>query len=363
MTPFAQLGNARPMTKSAMPLLRAVKSLATKGLWSRAAEATGKRMAAHANAGTAAGRGLRAADWVSRQMSGGLGSAAGYYGMAGMVSPMVGGPELPGSNLALNIGMPGLAALYGGAGAITAVRTASKKNQEKMLQDGLEGAREAGSHLISGINADPSMAYGPGRYLKFLEDNGIDTSGARGYMSGNYRPLSWWERAGALFDNPQALIDDQIDKRIHGFFAGGGMSKRAGIPRLVWDGAKKLLPWLWPTMAVGSVAHAALRDKPYDVSAVQQKGYSAATAALQQRLNGMGWMERMALRMDPTLAVRSLEQHLPGSIAAWERGTGSRYNPGFLSNMADTWQNGSKPRYFSYDAAGNRNYIPDTTDN
>jgi hypothetical protein len=100
-----------------------------------------------------------------------------------------------------------------------------------------------------------------------------------------------------------------------------------------------------------------MSDKPYDTQAARERGYAGAQAAISQRLGNLSWMERLGLRLDPTLAVGKLEENLPGTIGAWENNTGNQFRPGWLSSTINTWKKGGNPKYYTYDAAGQRHYI------
>jgi hypothetical protein len=109
-------------------------------------------------------------------------------------------------------------------------------------------------------------------------------------------------------------------------------------------------------------------DKPYDEQAVMQEGYDGAQAGIRKGLAGMTAFERSMARMDPSLAVSRMEGKLPGSIANWERQNGQAYQPGFMGSLSQigqaiggsvggAWNNRGTPGFYSYDSAGNTNYL------
>ena len=100
--------------------------------------------------------------WREGKMTG-LSKGLFGYGAAGMVAPYTPIiPELPGSQLAFNVTMPGLATLYHSPGPISALRMRSQKNKDKLQEDLSVGARQAGGDLMSLTRADPRFAYTPG---------------------------------------------------------------------------------------------------------------------------------------------------------------------------------------------------------
>ena len=327
----------------------ALKGLLRSGVWKTVGNATAGKLANKGLSGVAA-RGLNN---TSKFMGGRGGNALQAYGMAGLVSPLA-GVELPGSSLALGLSTPGWGAAMSAAPLITSARLNSAEMQRKIEDDAQQGARNAASDFISAAAHDPRSAHDAARYRGLLEQNGVNFAGADEYEKGTrVRPMSAWSTLGGVFENPDKLIANKVQQRVQGF-----IDKEANILSSTMRTAGKVLPWVFGASTLAGAGHAMLADKPYDADAVQQEGYSGAQVAIQRKLKGMNSLERMAVKLDPTLAIRGLEQKLPGSVKNWEAKTGQAYRPGLLSSVADYWNSGGgEQKFYQYDASGNRHYL------
>ena len=322
------------MEKSARGFWGGLNKLVTKGSWSFLDDA--------AKASTGRLSKIRP---VTQVMSGKPMRYAGYYGLAGMLSPFA-GINLPGSHLAMGLSMPGFEAIRMGGNAIRTARMGSAKNQQALRADVERGAQQAGQDFISALQQDPSVAYQSGRFRSFLEQQGRHPAMLDYYRNNTYKPMSTWGKIKAGLNNPQNLVSNQTDKRIW-----EQMGKSAS-----WGGTVfgKVLPWTFGILGTGAAAHAAFSN-PYDRDQAQQRGYSAAQIKMQDRLNGLSKWERFGLQLDPTMAVDKLESVMPGTISGWENSTGQQFQRGWLSNL----RNG-KPedqKFYTWDAYGNRKYI------
>jgi hypothetical protein len=364
MTPFAQLDAGLEKTAFWGGLGRGISRLARGGVWKNIKGRTRLGMRNRNLAGEVVPLWMKGLHGTSKVMTSTPGRMAGYYGLAGMASPLLGGPELPGSSLLMNASMPGIGAMFAAPNLITAARMKSQGNQDKLKADLQQGAQAAAGDLMTSIDMDPQVAWRPGYYQQFMNQNGANVGAAQDYLSGKHKPMGAWHSAGALFENPQELINNKIDLTIQDMLRRGTLGKSAsmqksamGLVRGAFKGIKAVAPYAFPTMGAGMIGHSILRDKPYEVEAVQQRGYAGAQAAIQKRLSNLSGIERFALRLDPTLAARQMNEQFPGAIAAWEKNTGSKYQPGWISKTMDAWKTGGTPSYYTYDAAGERHYI------
>jgi len=364
MSPFAQLGE---LEKSAF--LKGFGKLVRKGVWGSAKDKTGRALANYQQTGKAAPAWLRGLHGTSKFMKGKPGKGLALYGLAGIGGDVTGAYNLPGSQLAFNTTMPGLGTLFSMPGLITAARMSSLENQNRLREDVYSGTRAAAGDLMSLANADHRFVTQPGLYQRYMQSQGTApgmTDHAAYYSTGKYKPLSGWDSAASLFTDSRDLINDRIDRQIFQSLAGppvpNWLQKSGGLQKQAWlgtafRGAKKVFPWVFPALGVGAVGHAALRDKPYDEMDAMSRGYAAGQVKLNDRLNNLTGMERLALRLDPTLVAGRLEKHLPGTIGQWEQQNGRKWQPGWLSNMMDRNRKGNPSKFYEYDATGRRHYI------
>lgn len=326
-----------------------LKNLVRNGVWKTVGNLAA-RGAASKGLGGAAARGLGS---TAKFMGGGGGTALGAYGLAGFMEPLT-GINLPGSSLAFNLATPGWGAAFTAAPAISSMRLNSEEQKKKIEADARQGAQNAAADFISTAAYDPRAAADASYYRKLLEQNGIDFKAADQYRNRTrVKDMSSWQRLGSVFENPDNLVLDKVRRNVQGY-----LDKEASVLKSVGKAVNKALPWLMGTAAAGSIGNALLSDKPYDSDAVKQEGYAGAQEAIQKKLQGMNAIERLAVKFDPTLAVRGLEQKLPGTIKAWENRSGMQYRPGILSSIADYWESGGgEPSYYQVDASGNRHYL------
>jgi hypothetical protein len=347
MHPFAELEHLTKQAVNGRALWEGVKRVASNGVWKSVGNAADKRIAA--TGGGLLSKGLSS---TSRFMNGTPGKVLSGYGLLGLAEPLL--PfELPGSQLAMNVAMPGWGALFTAPSAITSARMAGKGNRERLKGDVMEGGRRATDDFLSAINANPGVLQQPGSYRKFMSDY-VDMSGADPYIRNDYAApkLNKWRQLQSVFSDPQMLIDDITRTEAQKAMNSSALRKKADI---VGTGMKAL-GWLSGIAGVGATGHALLKDKPYDAEKAQAEGYNAAQAAIQKKLNGLNGLERFALRMDPTFAAYKLDQIVPGTIKRWEQQTGTKFSPGWLSRTNEAWRSGGKPSYYQYDADGNRHY-------
>lgn len=380
---------ANPLTKEAMPLVRAAgRSLMSKGLWRTAArggEKLAERGGALGHAGSAISTGANALHKASPYLAG--------YGLAGMVaSPF--GYDLPGSSLAFNVGAPGWGALTVAPSAIRSARLAGGGYNDAIKQDAQRGAQQAGTDWITATQADGRNAYDPASYQKFLQDNAINTSGADRYLGGNpVQHQNWWHRLGNTFENPTGNVMPEVQQGIYDQMHKGasemekeamsmlknipkayGALRAAGGGRLV-SGYKALGKIPGRTLTTGFLGLSALdgydaatSEKPYDEQQVMQEGYDGGQAGIRQGLAGMTPFQRRMAQFDPSLAVQRMDGKLPGAIANWEQQNGQAYQPGMLGSLSQfgqsvggavsgAWNGRGTPGFYSYDSAGNTNYL------
>ena len=322
-----------------------LKNLVRSGVWKTVGTAAAKHVAKPGVGGSAA----RALQGTANVLGGKVGTALGAYGMAGMVSPLA-GVNLPGSSLLMNVAMPGWGAAFTAPSLISSARLNSDATKKKIADDAQAGARNAASDFISLTSYDPRTASDANQYRKLLQQNGVDSKAADEYLKGTRaKPMSRWETLGNLFENPDGLVGHEVRKQVQ-----DALHKQAGIGSVLG----KALPWIGGLGSAGAIGHALLSDKPYDAEAVKQEGYAGAQAGIQKRLGEMNALERMAVKLDPTLAIQGLDKKLPGSIKAWEQRSGMKHRPGMLSSVANYWNSGGgEPEFYQYDASGNRHYL------
>lgn len=401
---------AGPMEKEAMPLLRAAgRSLLTKGVWGSAAKA-GEKLAL---------RGGRTGQWGQRLTSGAnamkrISGPMMAYGAAGMVGDVTGAYDLPGSTLAFNIGMPGIGLAAAVPAAIRSARLAGGGQNEAIANDARAGARQAGVDWIDASQDDGRTAYDPVAYQKYLQGYGMDTSQADRYLNGNPVPQrNWWQRLGDSVTDPTQAMMPEVQRQIYDQMRKGASMEKvawAAAMKAAWKGSRAVIPAaLSPTYKAGPSAglwrsgrnairagvdtttsgrfinrqldkvpggafnalttvpfvgygvidgiRALGEDQSYDSDAVQQEGYAAAQAAIRERMAKMSPWERQMVQFDPSLAVQGLENKMPGSIAGWEQQRGQAYQPGILSGVRQAWSGRGTPEFYSYDGAGNANYL------
>ena len=347
MTAFAQLAREADMTKSSSGgnILRGLHNLVRDGLW--------KRVATKTRPGSFWGKASRLFhDPVTDKMTT-LNKGLMGYGLGGMAAGFA-GYDVPGSNLAMNASMPVLGALMTAPSLITAYRANRPGNRAKLQEDMLVGARGAGADMMSLGQMDSDYLTRPGLARQYLRKNDAATADlADQYSSKPYKPLSKLKYIQSLFEDPDTLINDSVDQRMHGLMLPQAMLKSGSFGKVF----SHVFPWLFPTIGAGMLGHSILRDKPYDEQSARTRGYAGAQAKIQQGLDKMTGLERMALKMDPTLLADRIEKQLPGTIGTWEQQNGRRFQPGFLSGIARSWKKGGDTDYYQYDVNENRHYL------
>lgn len=406
------------LAKSAAPgLLKAVgKTLMSKGLWG-VAEKGGERLARHGGKIGKLGQGLASTSRGVQKAS----PLLMTYGAAGMVGDATGSYDLPGSEFAFNIGMPGIGLAMAAAPAIRTARLSTGKYNDDIEADVRAGASQAGQDWITATHRDPTTARDAGAFQRYLQENGADTTVADRYLSGHpVQRQGWWKRLGHAVSDPTQLVMPQVQQGIYDqlhkgaademekvawalaaraaqgawtaaralapkaklFGAGTKMAPQTGLwgsakgalragaettgaGRLAYRGMDKIPKGiLGHAMNTGFVgygvyegANALSEDKPYDELTIQQEGYDGAQAGIRDRLAKMTPFERQMAQFDPSLAVGGLEKAMPGTIAAWEASTGQKYQPGFMGGIQQAWQNRGTPTYYSHDSTGERRYL------
>jgi hypothetical protein len=355
MSAFRQLGG---LTKSAGGktdlLLKGLKSLYSHGAWKTLGQVAERGVSRPGALGTVA----RGTKGVADAMNGKLGLGLGLYGATSMFTPLT-GVSLPGSDLAFNLGMPIIGGMDTAANLITASRANTPAMREKIRQDALAGARGAGADFISVANARPDVLQGAGQYASFLNSQGVKVPDFKSFAPSVEEKPSGWKLFREAASEPEKLIEHQVKRE-----AANQIDKSAGLTHF----AKNLFPRIGgvlhhvmtPLIVGGSVyglSKSILSDKPYDEQAVRQIGYDAAQANIQKKLGEMNPLERLAVKFDPSLAVRKIEKALPGTIKGWEANTGTRFQPGLLSSTVDALTPGGQTRFYSMDAAGNQNFV------
>jgi hypothetical protein len=402
---------ADPLTKESMQLAKAVgRSLLNKGVWGTAARA-GDNLGARGGRIGSFGKGLGA---TSR----GIGRASPWllgYGLTGMYGDMSGKFDLPGSNLAFNISTPVIGAALSAGPLIQSMRLSGGKYDDRIKQDAQQGARQAGTDWITATQRNGQAAYDPAAYQKLLQESNLDTSAADRYL--NREPVrrpNWWRQLGNAFENPMGNVMPEVQQGIYDQLykgasaemekaawakalklgqrafarsrsAGGGLGSsgwralgtaRAAAPPFKWLRAHpnfgKYSNIGVNTAFVGLGGYGAYdaltSDKPYDEQAVMQEGYDGAQAGIRKGMTGMTPFERSMARLDPSLAVMRMDGQLPGAITNWERQNGQAYQPGFMGSLSQigkaiggsvsgAWNNRGTPGFYSYDSAGNTNYL------
>jgi hypothetical protein len=276
-----------------------------------------------------------------------------------MVAPLV-GVELPGAGIANAVTTPGIAAAFAAPGMIRAARMTGKGNQAALTADAKLGGRNAADDFLSALDANPGIASAPGGYRKFMQDNGIDFNKADAYVKNKFQaPMGTWDKLKGVFnEDPNHVSTTKARNAIQGEF-----NKRAAVPASAlgraWGLGKSVVgntfKWGVPAMATAGIG-SALLGKPYDAESIKQEGYAAAQGKIQQGLDGMSKMERIAAWADPTLVASKLDQKMPGTIGAWEQRTGRKFQKGMLSSVMDSWKSGGTPSYYTTDAGGNFHY-------
>lgn len=348
MTPFALLGD-QELSKSAM--LRGLHNLVRGGVWKHIAERTAPK--------GLMGRAARLFHNPITDKSTVLSKALTGYGLTGLGAQFA-GYDLPGSNLAFNLSTPILGSLFTAPSLVTAMRANTAANKQKLQEDLQLGARNAGSDMMSLGYADPKFLTQPGLAQQYLRQNDPATAKlVDQYSSGTYKPMTRLHRMQSLMENPQELINNQVDKHMHGMLAptnNFGLNK-SGMAKAIGTGFSHAFPWLFPTLGVGMLGHSILSDKPYDEAAIRARGYAGGQTKIQQELSGLNGAERFALQLDPSLFATKLEAKMPGVIGQWEQQNKQQFRPGMISGLTSGWKKGGDTDYYNYDAAGGRNYL------
>lgn len=342
---------------SPVPLLRKAHGLVRDGVWKTVAQKSKPQGLAHRLSTKFYNPVTDKSTLLSKGLTG--------YGFAGIGGELTGKYDLPGSNLALNTTMPGIGSLITAAPLISTMRAASPRNQARIMEDSMTGAREAAGDLLSLSRQDHRFATQPGALQEYIRQSNPEIADMiKRYRGGQYTPMSGWDTTKSIFQDSQGLINDRMDSRIFSMLnksgaykeavIGGALRTAGGVVGKVFG---NVLPWAFGTAAVGGVAHAALRDKPYDEMQAMTRGYAGAQAKMQNELEGLTRMQRFALRMDPTLMQSHIEKQLPGTIAQWERNNGQKMGKGWLANIKDNWDKPSETNFYTYDMNNQKHYL------
>lgn len=345
-SPFNELGKQAGVGS----LVRSgVKSLWNNGVWQTAAKAA-ERGVGRADLIGKLSRGVQP---VANTMNGRVGKALGLYGMAGMASPLL-GVDLPGSTLATNLSMPGVGLLHNAGSLLTVGRMGNKQNQQALRADVQRGSDMAVQDYLSGIQMAPSLANNADAYREFSNQIGRGMKGADTYTAGGYKPMGAWHSLQKAFEDPQDLITNRTRAQVQGMLP--QLMKGAGIGGAIAGGIGHTMTGLGLLGGGIGLAHAALSKKPYDAEAAQNEGYSAAQAAIQNRLRNMTGFERFMTNLDPTLVSSAIKQKMPGATAAWESQNGP-VQPGMIASTVNAFRTGGTPSFYSTDANGSKHYV------
>lgn len=325
------------ISKLWQPVWGATKKISDLSVWRALQRASERKVA---NGG---GRGWRALGSTSKIMAGPTGMAMGAYGIAGSMLPN----GLPGSDIMSFAGMPGWTSAMAAPGAIKSLRMLSGKNQSALKSDVEEGARRAGDDMMTMIHTRPDVFSAPGAYENAMREYGI--------WGGDNAPVKAPGVGDFLFNHDTAM-QSAVHNKLQDFTknaAAGLLGKALGM------GGNIMRALTIPAMGLSAYAigDAALRKKPYDPEMAMREGYMGAQGVIGRKLDGMGNMQRWALRADPSLAVGEIEKRFPGTTSRWEAATGMAHKPGWLSDIMNNWKKGGRQSFFTSDAAGNRHYI------
>jgi hypothetical protein len=348
MHPFAQL------EKQAMPAAgrlawQGVKSLWNNGAWKTLGRMTTKGMARGGNVG----RVSRAVNPVAKVMSGRVGNALGLYGLAGFGGQAL-GYDLPGSRLAFNLSMPIIGAMNTTANLIRANRAGSEQGKAGIKKDIEAGADRAMQDFISGIHIDPNVAQDADAYRNFVGQVGGDVGLADAYTAQKFKPMTGFNKLRNVLDNPQDVIKNEMRMQIQEKLP--SIMKQARISSIAGKVLKHGLTGLGVTTAAAGLGNAIFGNKAHDADAAQREGYAAAQAAIQNRLRNMSSMERMAAKMDPSLAADAIRKKFPEAFKSWEAKHGPLQR-GIIGGTINAFTNPGAAKFYSTDMAGNKNFI------
>ena len=250
----------------------------------------------------------------------------------------------------MNLAMPILGGMTTAGNLTRAGRAGSEAGQAAIKKDMEAGASRAVQDFISGLHINPNVANDVEAYRSFSSQIGRGMDAADTYANGGYRPMSRTSSLQNLFANPDELIKNKVRMQTQQMLP--TLMKQAGIGGKLMGGLNAL--------AIGGatlgLGNAVFGKKPYDENAIQNEGYAAAQAAIQDRLKNMSTFERMALRWDPTLAVDAVGKKFPGAVKEWE----GKFGPlqrGMLASIKNNFTNPAATKFYSTDFAGNRNFI------
>ena len=348
MTPFATLEKHAGVKTDLM--LKGIKSMWNGGAWKTLSSAANKGV----NQTGMLGRLSRFAKPIANSMAGRVGGALGAYGIIGGVANSALGTNLPGTTLAANIGTPILGAMQTAGNLITGARAGSEKGRAAIKTDLEAGAQRAAQDYISGLHIDPNITNDADSYRNFSEQIGRGMQGADTYTNNGYKPLTGFSKLQSLFGNPNELIQNQVRDQVQQQLP--GMMKGAGIGSLAGSAMRHGFTALGIGGAALGLAGSVFGKKTHDTAAIQDEGYAAAQAAIQNRLKGMSRWERMAARWDPSLAGNAIAEKFPNAMKDWE----SQYGPfqrGALASTVHNFKTGEGSKFYSTDAGGNKNFI------
>lgn len=321
---------------------KGVKHLWNHGVWSGVANLATREAAKPGAVGAAARATAGAASFLAKPS---VRSAS----LALIPASVLG---IPGAQTLSNILTPGVAAAFATPNAITSARLTFGNHTAAIKADAMRGSQTAVADFLTVAQQAPESFSRAGQYKELLGKFGLNTENIGRYTSGQHAgsPTTWQSISGAL-SNPKEVatnyVRDALQKQV----------KQAGIGSLMRVGGK-LLPLALTAPAVYRIGKSLLETKPYDAIAVEQEGYDATQAEVSTKVDGMGAVERMALRLDPTLAFGKVEDLAPGAIKNWEQTSGQTYKPGWLESMRKNWASGGTPNFYTYDINNNRSYLP-----
>ena len=292
---------------------------------------------------------MRGLESTAKVMGGKVGLGLTGYGMTGLMP----GLDLPGSDLAFAASAPALAGLFAAPSLINSYRASSDENQKAIMDTVETGARSAAKDFITASKYDSGVAYNPGSYKNLLDQSGLYTSDILKGLKDTKKNSTWQDLQG-LFSDSEGLINNRVDLALRDRM----LRKEANILGSVGGGILKSLGVLGGVAGVGGAAHAVLRDKPFDEVAQRQKGYDYASNKIRYKIDNMSALQRMAVKLDPSLAISGLEKEAPGIIKSWETDTGQHHKPGWLQSLRTIGKHDDgRQKFYETDNKGKRHYL------
>jgi hypothetical protein len=280
------------------------------------------------------GKGWSVVNRAASAMNSIPGRALGYYGLAGMAMP-----SLPGAGLLSSVAMPGWAAAGLAENGIRSWRMRDPAMQARMAEDARGGASAAGASFMQDAAQTPDILNGSDQYLRNLRARGEDTTNIEKFRRGEFNTprsdFSGLYDAQGLFDSRARNVAQQALGKSAKLLAAGSKLMNVGTS----------LAGMVGLGTAGYGIYDAITGSPYDRASAAQTGYDAAQAGITKKIDSLPFWQRSLARMDPTLVASSVEEKIPGSISAWENGTGRKFSPGLLGGLTSS----SKPTFTTFE--------------